>query len=476
MIRIAFILFFTLACFASKAQNRPNVIFMFADDMGNGDLSLNGTLYDTPSIDSLANEGAYFSRFYAYPGCTPSRSAFLTGRYPLRMALWQVVIGRYDDYCLPEAENRYMLPRLMKEAGYQTALVGKWHLGHMYPECLPHAKGFDYYWGTSYGLLDYYSWDFENADDVRKNGLYVPPDGRYFTDAIADECISYLDSWSSCESSPFFLYVPFTAPHVGPYGSGSARIQIPTDSLPNAPGGLTADQRRYWVMMRQMDWAVSRIVNKVRDMGIEDNTIIIFGSDNGGDVDYDASNTPYRGEKGDLLEGGIRVPLIWYHKNTISARTISTPVQIEDLHPTLLGVAGRSIDDIDQDLDGVDIYPLLTGGSIASRMFLKKYQRTNNATSSTYAVINGDYKLCNDCGGGTVLYNVASDPGETTNIAGSNGSLVTSMTNFANSFNGATTNRTNNYSINPPPGWQAISIWAVPSTLYDPNYLYYRTP
>jgi arylsulfatase A-like enzyme len=458
------------------AQNKPNIIYIMADDMGNSDMSRNGTKYDTPTLDSLANEGAYFDRFYSYPGCTPTRAALMTGRYPLRMGLWQVVIGRYDNYCLPASENRYMLPRLMKEAGYQTALIGKWHLGHMYPECLPHTKGFDYYFGTSYGLINYYDWDFEGADDVRENGIYQAPDGTYFTDKIAEKCEDYLDNWSNCSSSPFFMFVPMLAPHVAPNGVGCDRLDIPADSLVNAPANLTVCQKRYWVMMRQMDYAISRIVNKVRDLGIENNTIIIFTSDNGGDVDYAGDNAPYKGEKGDLTEGGINVPAIWYHKGTVSPRVISTPVQVEDFHPTLLKIAGRDISDIEANLDGEDIYPLVQGGSIPQRMFLKQYQPTNNATTKTYAVIDGDYKLCNLCYSGTALYNIATNPAESIDYSGSDPSRVAAMQNFANSFNGVTISRSNNNATSPPSGWNPINIWADPRTFYDPDYYYYRNP
>lgn len=459
-----------------QAQDKPNIIYIMADDMGNADMSRNGTRYDTPCLDSMANEGAYFDRFYSYPGCTPTRSALMTGRYPLRQALWQVVIGRYDNYCLPEEENKFMLPRLIKEAGYQTALIGKWHLGHMYPECLPHTKGFDYYYGTSYGLIDYYDWEFEGADDVRENGIYQPTDGTYFTDKIAEKCEEYLDDWANCSSSPFFLFVPMLAPHVGPNGVGCNRLDIPTDSLPNAPSGLTTCQKRYWVMMKQMDYAISRIRAKVKDLGIENNTIIIFTSDNGADVDYAGDNSPYKGEKGDLTEGGINVPALWYHPGTVGSRTVTTPVQVEDFHPTLLKIAGRDISDIEQDLDGTDIYPLVLGNSIPSRMFLKQYQPTNNATTRTYAVIDGDWKFCNLCYSGEALYNITNDPDESNNVRTSNLSRATSMKNFADSFSGATQNRSNNNATSPPSGWQTIDVWAVPETFYDPNYFYYRNP
>lgn len=474
--------FCLLAALTALAQDAPNIIFMMADDLGNGDLSYNKAKYDTPSIDSLAEAGVYFERFYAYPGCTPTRSALMTGRYPLRQGLWQVVIGRYDDYCLPQSENQYMLPRLLKEVGYQTAIIGKWHLGHMYPECLPHARGFDYQFGSSYGLLDYYDWSYENAEDCKENGAHYPPAqhsnaNKYFTDVIAEKCEDYLDSWAGCSSSPFFLFVPFTAPHVAPYGSGAARLQIPADSLVNAPGSLNTTQKRYWVMMKQLDYAVSRIVNKVRSLGIEDNTIIIFASDNGGDVDYAGDNTPFRGEKGDLTEGGICVPAIWYHKNTVTTHLdIATPVQIEDFHPTLLKLAGRDISDIEPNLDGDDIYPLVQGGSIPSRMFLKQYQPVNNATSASWAVINGEYKLCNNCGAGTNLYNVVTDPNEFTDLSSAQPAIRSAMLNFAQSYQGDVVNRSNNNAISPPPGWNTIQKWAVPETFYDPDYLYYRNP
>ena len=470
----------TSACAQNRPgpESKPNIIIFLADDMGNGDMSRNGTLYQTPNIDALAAGGAYFDRFYSYPACTPSRAALLTGRYPLRYGLWQVVIGKYDDYGLPQSEDEYLLPKLMKEAGYTTAMVGKWHLGHIYPEYLPHNRGFDYYFGTSYGLLDYYLWEFEHAKDVQENGRPVEPDGSYFTEKITEKCLEFLDrQQTNTPDKPFFLYVPYNAPHVGPYGTGADRIQIPEDSLALAPPYLTPIQKRYWVMMKILDDSVGEIWRKTRELGIEENTIIIFASDNGGDIDYAASNFPYRGEKGGLLEGGIRAPLIWYHKNTISPQVVSEPVHIEDLNPTLLIRAGSDISDIKGALDGEDIYPLITGGSIAPRTFMVYYQPINNLIDPSYAVIKGGFKLCNNCGEYQMeLYKVDTDPGEMNNIAKSNPKLTAQLEHYANSFSGFVKSRTNHYATSPPPGWQPITRWAVPSTFYSPKYYYYRTP
>jgi arylsulfatase A-like enzyme len=483
MRKLIYILAFSSISMLLGAQgSKPNIIFMMADDLGYSDISTTGSPYDTPSIDSLANQGVFFARHYAYPACTPTRGALMTGRYPLRYALWQVVISRYDSRGISASENKYMLPRLLKEAGYQTAIIGKWHLGHMYPEYLPHTRGFDYAFGTAYGLVDYYDWSYENATDCRENGNFYPPSEHngpttYFTDAIADKCEDYLDSWANCSNSPFFLFVPFTAPHIAPYGIGDTRVQIPIDSLANAPTNLTSTQRRYWVMMRQLDYAVSRIVNKVRDLGIEEETIIIFASDNGGDVDYGGNNAPFRGEKNDLTEGGIRVPAIWYHKNTVSPAVVNEPIQIEDFHPTLLKIAGRDISDIEANLDGEDISPLLSGGTIQPRMFIKQYQRTNNVAVREWAVISGDYKLCSNCGTGTPLYNVTTDLGELTDISGSNPAIVSQLMSYANSFEAATQYATGvYYNFTPPSGWNTIQKWAVPETFYDPDYYYYRNP
>ena len=483
MKKISFICAFVGTALLLQAQSpKPNIILMMADDLGYSDLSLTGSLYDTPSIDSLANEGVFFSRHYAYPACTPTRAALMTGRYPLRYALWQVVISRYDSRGLPASENKYMLPRLLKEAGYQTALIGKWHLGHMYPEYLPHTRGFDYNFGTAYGLIDYYDWSYENATDCRENGVFYPPSEHigpttYFTDAIADKCEAYLEAQAACSNSPFFLFVPFTAPHIAPYGTGADRLQVPLDSLANAPENLTAAQKRYWVMMRQLDYAVSRIVNKVRGLGMEEETIIIFVSDNGADVDYGGNNAPFRGEKNDLTEGGIRVPAIWYHKNKVSPAVVSEPIQVEDFHPTLLKIAGRDISDIAPNLDGEDISPLLSGGTIQPRVFIKQYQRTNNVAVREWAVYAGDYKLCSNCGPGTPLYKVATDLGEQNDISGSSPTIVSQLLSYANSFESATQYATGvYYNFQPPPGWNPIQKWAVPETFYDPNYFYFRNP
>jgi arylsulfatase A-like enzyme len=470
MIRILILILLPVLGFTQK----PNIIFILADDMGNGDMSRNDGTYDTPFLDTLAANSAYFDRFYVYPACTPSRAAFLTGRYPFRYGLHEWVIARYDSTSVVPSERKYFLPRKLKEEGYTTAIVGKWHMGHVYPEHLPENNGFDYSFNLAYGNLDYYSWKHGGMLDVHENGQAQFTDSTYFTDKIAEKCEAFLENIASCSDSPFFLYVPHFAPHIASPDAPVA-VQIPEDSLVNAPTWLTSDQKRYWVMMRQLDYAVERVYDKMVELGLDQNTHFIFSSDNGGNANYDALNTPYRGAKADLLEGGIRVPLIWQGPG-VDTTTIITPCHISDLWPTFVNGIAESSEPTDS-IDGVNILPLLSGGSIDERTFLIHWL-PNNTANDEYAVIKGDYKLCKNCDGvGSALYNVVEDPGETSDSSGTYTALTAELEAFINSLSSEVVNNRNVTSsdFSAPVGFDTtVGVWADPKAFYDTTYYWYR--
>lgn len=224
-------------------QDVLNIIFMMVDDFGNGDLSYNKAKYDMFSIDFLAEVGVYFECFYIYFGCMFICSVLMIGCYFLWQGFWQVVIGWYDDYCLLQSENWYMLFCLFKEVGYQIVIIGKWYFGYMYFECLFYVWGFDYQFGSSYGLLDYYDWLYENVEDCKENGSYYVffwyfNVNKYFMDVIVEKCEDYFDSWVDCSFSFFFLFVFFIVFYVVFYGSGVVCLQIFVDSLVNILGSL----------------------------------------------------------------------------------------------------------------------------------------------------------------------------------------------------------------------------------------------
>jgi arylsulfatase A-like enzyme len=453
---------------------KPNIIFIIADDMGNGDMSRNDGTYDTPFLDALAANSAYFDRFYVYPACTPSRAAFMTGRYPFRYGLHEWVIAEYDSTGLPQSEHQYLLPRKLKEEGYSTALIGKWHLGHVYPEQLPQNLGFDYTWGLAYGNLDYYSWEHGFMLDIQENGQSQQPDGTYLTDKIAEKCEEYLENISRCGDTPFFLYVPHLAPHTAAAESADP-IQIPEDSLANAPSGLTTAEKRYWVMMRQFDYAVERVYDKMVELGLDSNTHFIVTSDNGPNTTYEALPTPYRGRKGDLLEGGIRVPFMWKGPGVDTA-VISTPCHISDLWPTFINGIAESSEPTDS-IDGVNILPLLSGGSIDERTFLIHWL-PNNTADDEYGVIKGDYKLCKNCDGvGSALYNVVEDPGETSDSSGTYTALTAELEDFITSLSSEVVNNRNVTlsDFSAPVGFDTtVGVWADPKAFYDTTYYWYR--
>lgn len=303
----------------ADSPTRPNIIFILADDLGYGDLACYGrTDIRTPRLDGLAKRGVRFTAHYANgPECSPTRAAFLTGRYQqwiggLECAIGTGNLGRYDDAMRLRDQNDLGLPtstptivRLLKESGYETAITGKWHLGYE-PKFAPHLHGFDRTLYCIGGEMDYFHYlDLVAGYNLFRDGQPIRAEG-YFTDLMTDEAIKFI---GEARSAPYFLYVPYTCPHAPFQGPNDRQPHpLPLDSPLWKQGSAPPDV--YLAMIERMDACIGRIVDAVQAQGEAqiENTLIIFASDNGGTGS--ARNDPYSGIKGSTYEGGIRVPAI----------------------------------------------------------------------------------------------------------------------------------------------------------------------
>lgn len=340
--------------------SRPNVIFILADDLGWGDLSCYGRPdYRTRNLDRLASEGVKFTDAYSASAvCTPTRCAFITGRYPGRSK-----IGLVEP--LPSTNNRVGLEpghptiaSLLKANGYDTALVGKWHLGFR-PEWGPNAHGFDEFFGILAGASDYHLHKnglgqpdlYENLTLVERNG--------YLTDLLTDRAVDYI---KRRRSAPFYLSLHYTAPH-WPWQDrkGGERVNFTDKTIEPVTMGRGGSLKLYAEMMQSLDEGVGRVLAALKAAGIERNTLVIFTSDNGGErFSY---QWPFSGEKGDLLEGGIRVPAIVRWPAAIPAKRVTAQMGITmDWTATILAAAETNAAK-EFPLDGINLLPILKGQS-----------------------------------------------------------------------------------------------------------------
>src|ERR1044072_8067367 len=340
----------------SAKESRPNIIFILADDLGWGDLSCYGRPdYRTPNIDQLALQGTKFTDAYSASAiCTPTRCAYITGRYParFRIGLEEPLVVTNSNVGLEPGQKT--IASLLKQSGYETALVGKWHLGFR-PEWGPNAHGFDEFFGILAGAGDYFLHKnglgqpdlFENLTPVERNG--------YLTDLLTERAVNYV---KKPRSAPFFLSLQYTAPHWPWQGrKGGERVSF-SDKTPEpttmAAGGSL---ELYAQMMRSLDDGVGRVMKALKAAGLDTNPLVIFTSDNGGErFSYE---WPFSGAKGDLLEGGIRVPAIVRWPGVVPAKRVTQQMAITmDWTATILA-AGKTSAAVDYPLDGTDLLPAI---------------------------------------------------------------------------------------------------------------------
>jgi arylsulfatase A-like enzyme len=334
---------------SARSADRPNILFILSDDQGWADVGWHGKEIHTPNLDSLAASGAKLEQFYVQPVCSPTRAALMTGRYPMRHGLQVGVVRPWAEYGLPLQEQT--LPQALRTAGYSTAICGKWHLGHFQPAYLPTARGFDHQYGHYNGAIDYFEHTRDGGFDWHRDD-HVCHDEGYSTFLVAKEAARLIREQPP--GKPFFLYVPFNAVH--------APHQVP-DKFKEPYAALPEPRCTYGGMVAAMDEAVGQIITALDEKKLRRNTLIIFCSDNGGPQPGKVtSNGPLRGGKATLYEGGVRVCAFAAWQGHIQAgSTVDQPMHIIDWYPTLLKLAGASVEQ-KLALDGRDIWPTLTEG------------------------------------------------------------------------------------------------------------------
>ena len=412
---------------SSPTARRSNIVLIMADDLGYGDLGCYGcTDIRTPAVDSLATEGVRFTNFYANaPNCTPTRTALLTGRYQRRVgglecALGIGNVGRYDDAIRLRETNDLGLPveettiaRILKDAGYATAICGKWHLGYE-PKFSPNKHGFDHAFYAIGGGMDYFHHvepPPSNMHALYLNGKPVKRKG-YFTDLMTDEAIGFMEQQT--ENMPFFLYVPFTAPHSPYQGPCDFRPRaLPEDSdLWNQSKG---PRHIYSAMIERMDQCVGKILRKLEDQNLQDNTLVIFTSDNG--ASPSGSNLPFSGFKGNLFEGGIRVPCIVKWPGVLREGTVSNqPCITMDFSRSIVRSAGGKPPE-NRSFDGIDILRAIETNQPVQKRTL--FWRARRGQRTRKAVRDGFLKYIRLQEGNDVkeyLFDLEQDPAEENNL------------------------------------------------------------
>lgn len=417
------------------SATRPNIIIIYCDDLGYGDLSCYGSeACRTPHLDALAADGIRFTDWYSNsPVCSPSRAALLTGRYPARAGVSRILGGKRGSAGLPATETT--LATVLKDQGYRTALIGKWHLG-MAPEHSPNAHGFDEFFGFKAGCVDYYSHIFywEQAGgvnpvhDLWHNGEEVWANGQYMTSLITEQAVRFIDR----QQEPFFLYAAYNAPHYP--------MHAPAEYMERF-AHLPWDRQVMAAMIAAVDDGVGQIVETLKAKGIYDDTVIFFSSDNGPstesrnwldgteDLYYGGSAGHFRGHKGSLFEGGIREPAILSYPAVLGQGLVNRDVYaMMDIMPTFLDWAGITPDGAA--LDGLAVGPALCGESPApERPLFWEY-------AGQLAVRKGPWKLVLDgkldfgraAADAVHLSDLTRDPGERNNVAADHPELVRELT------------------------------------------------
>lgn len=386
----------------SPKDRQPNIVLLLADDLGWNDVGYHGGDYPTPQIDQLARDGTRLENFYVQPLCSPTRAALLTGRYPMRYGLQSCALRPWAEAGLALTETT--LADALREVGYTTAIVGKWHLGHHAIAYLPMARGFDHQYGPFNGGVNYVTHQRMGRLDWNRDQEPLEEEG-YATSLIANEATRLI--YEHDFAQPLFLYVPFTAVH-SPRSAPASLVKRFSHLEPEA-------RRIYAAMVSSLDRAVGDVVKALEKVGVRDDTLILFGSDNGGAPGM-GDNGSLRGFKGELGEGAVRTSWLASWPGRIPKGVIqSEPLHVVDIFPTLLFLAANGAE-ADQ-VDGVNVFSVILGDAFRSSEDFLIYSGPRGG-----AMRSGDLKLVIEKrvkGEDPVveLFNLSMDPNEQNNLA-----------------------------------------------------------
>jgi arylsulfatase A-like enzyme len=420
-----------MASAALAQTDRANIVIILADDLGWRDVGYHDSEIRTPRLDALARAGVELDHFYAFPSCSPTRASLMTGQSAVRHGIYQPISKNMKTGLPLEAR---IMPQYFKEAGYQTLMVGKWHLGHASKDLFPTSRGFDHHYGSLTGGIGYWDHVHGGGYDWQRNGQTLREEG-YVTDLLTDEAVKLIETRE--QGQPFLLYVAFTAPHLP--------NEAPEETIAGYDNIEDVHRRRHAAMVTELDASVGRIVDALDANGFAENTIVWFMSDNGGinpasttGNPYDfarwmaswygrplpsrtlefirqnaeeggSDNTPFRKGKMTVYEGGARVPAFIYWPSRLDPKKLDARVTIQDVLPTLAALTGLE-GFAHGEMDGVDRWPVIAedAQNAAPDFFIHGL--------SGDAYYEGDWKLIAPDDGDRELYNLAADPLEATNL------------------------------------------------------------
>ncbi len=425
MIRLTLILLFIALGQITSAGDAPNIVLIFSDDQGVNDVSSYGSEIPTPNIDRIGEEGIRFTQFYSASSiCTPSRYGLLTGQNPLRSQdrlLGALMFMAAEDKTRGLQPHETTIAEILRdEANYDTALIGKWHLGHGDATLLPMNHGFDTFIGHTGGCIDFFTMTYGVIPDWYHGSQLVSENG-YATELITEEAIDYLSSQKEREK-PFFLYLAYNAPHFGKGYSPSEKKPVNL-MQPQAAELKRVDfiedkiRREFAAMTVSLDDGIGEVLNCLEEQGLEENTWVIFLTDHGGDPTYGGSNLPLRGDKATLFEGGIKVPCLMRWPARIKPGTSSDAVLSSlDLFPSFCEVAGVSgklpIH------DGGSLTGILDGnpGATSRKLLWQTGSHAELGRESWIAYRDGELKYVSSPQEGEFLFDLNTDPNETTDL------------------------------------------------------------
>ncbi len=476
----AFILALTTASHAELPETRPNVIVFVADDLGWADPGFRGGPIETPSLDALAREGLEFERFYTTPICSPTRAALHTGRDPMRLGIaYNTIMAWHNNGVHPD--ERFM-PEAFRDAGYQTAMIGKWHLGHAQQTYHPNERGYQHFYGHLHTEVGYFPpFAAQGGKDFQENGKSIEAEG-YESFILAKEAKRWIEARD--RTKPFFLYMPFIAPHTPLDAPGhlQAKYAELEDDRPPARSKFTDDSRRMSRMLMQpsarpmyaavvdgMDQAIGQVLDTLTQEGIDENTIVLFMSDNGGAAyaSGGANNAPFRGGKGETYEGGIRVVAMmrWPARIEPGAKAKDI-ISVMDVFPTLAGAAGIETG-VERKLDGRNLWPALDSGerfALDRKLFFAAEMTVPGTLMAT--VFDDEWKLVQrivqtqlNTDVTNSLFRIADDPYERNNLAAAHPKLVADLGEEIVQWRALHPVGGTPRGIAPPPGWRAPKDW-----------------
>lgn len=372
----------------------PNIIFILVDDLGFNDVGYLGSEIKTPNIDQLASKGTVIDYNYAYPICSPTRAALMTGKNPLSLG----VDGPMENDAMISSDLK-LLPEYLQEAGYHTWMVGKWHLGMGLKEAMPHNRGFDNFYGHLGGFIDFYTHVYFGGLDWQQNGKTLREEG-YATDLLTAKAVQKIDEYKG--DKPFFMYLAYNAPHTP--------LQNVPEPLFDYSHIKSADRRVFADMTSHLDSGIGQVLAALKAKDIDKNTLVVFMSDNGGMEIAGADNGILSGGKGSVYEGGVRVPAVVYWPGHGAGKKIFTgPIFAQDWLPTLLDVA--NITSEQSDFDGRSVL-----ASVMSSNVILTPRNVILGAKGSHAVFNWPWKLVAEKGAEYKLFNVQVDPSESNDL------------------------------------------------------------